>query len=118
MKTAKKRKTSAQKKLADAVGKWEVEESERVEANKAKKDALDRAKARWKEEKEKAKKQGIKVKDWIITHPEPRQADRDFQPIPRKPKPTLDQFLEEEDWEDTDSEGTGDDGAGSDESEN
>lgn len=56
-------------------------------------------------EKEEAKKNKIKVKDWIVMHPEPKQTDSDYQLTPKRPKPTLAQLLEEEEWEDTESEG-------------
>lgn len=93
----KRAKISAHEQLVEALKMWEAKEQERLIANDERKEELEEAKTLWKAEKEEAKAVGEKVKDWIITHPEPKRADPNFLPIPKAPKPTLAQFLDEED---------------------
>ncbi|TFK18950.1 hypothetical protein FA15DRAFT_602352, partial [Coprinopsis marcescibilis] len=79
----KELKKSAQERLAEAIRVWEVEEKARVQGNEARRAALDTAKAKWKGEKDEAKAEGMKVKDWKLTHPEPKLADPDYRAIPK-----------------------------------
>ncbi|KAJ3518540.1 hypothetical protein NMY22_g13623 [Coprinellus aureogranulatus] len=112
----KVQRKSAEERYAEAVAAWKKGETDRAEENERRREECDLAKAQWKEEKEKAKKAGTKVKDWLVTHPQPKRSDPPYSIIPRPPKPTLQQFLdeEEEDWESVDEN---DDGSESDESE-
>ena len=112
----KAQKRSAAERYAEAVAVWKDEDAKRVEENEKRKVALEVAKVGWKDGKDKAKAAKIKVKDWKIMNPEPKRTDPAFSIIPKPPKPTLDQFLDDEEdegnWED--DEGSVNDEEGSD----
>ncbi|KAJ3526256.1 hypothetical protein NMY22_g10234 [Coprinellus aureogranulatus] len=105
----KELRKSAQERHAEAVEAWEAEESKRVEKNDQRKEEWERAKVLWEEQKEEAKAAGTKVKDWVATHPKPKRADPAYCIIPRPPKPTLAQFLEEREDESSENEDEGGD---------
>ena len=55
-----------------------------------------------KEAKAEARAEGIKVKDWILTHPEPKRGDPLYCHVSKTPQPNIQQFLDEDsegEWE-------------------
>ncbi|KAH6884021.1 hypothetical protein BKA70DRAFT_1340942 [Coprinopsis sp. MPI-PUGE-AT-0042] len=102
---AKARRKTAEAQCVEALAVWKVEEAKRVKLNEERKREWEQAKGQWKADKEKAKKQGVKVKDWVLTHLEPKRSDSRYSAISKTPKPTLQQFLDEgedgdAEWED------------------
>lgn len=99
----KEQRKTADERCAEAVVAWNIAEAKRLEENEKRKEDWEQAKVDWRKEKE-ARARGIKVKDWIVTHPEPKRTDPRYRNIPKAPKPTPQQFRDEEEgeWEDTD----------------
>ncbi|TFK22795.1 hypothetical protein FA15DRAFT_706032 [Coprinopsis marcescibilis] len=84
-KQAKAQRKSAEELLVEVLVVWKEEEAERAAKNNQRKEEWEAAKAAWKEEKDQAKSAGTRVKDWILTHPEPKQADPSYCNIPKAP---------------------------------